>query len=709
MTPKQPVNILMVDDQPAKLLSYETILAELGENLIRANSGREALEQLLRNDIAVVLVDVCMPELDGYELALMIRSHPRFKKTAIILVSGVMTEDRDRLKGYVSGAVDYVAVPIVPEILRAKVAVFADLYRKTEALERLNRELEQRVAERTAQIETSAELLRASEQRFRLLVENVQDYAVLMLDPEGRISSWNMGAGRLYGFREEEVVGRHVSRFFLPEDVESDKPAKLLQTASQNGYCEDEGWRVRKDGSRFWASVTITALHDAQGRLLGFSKILHDLTDRKRAEEERVCLLKKAEDARREAERANRLKDEFLAILSHELRTPLNAITGWAHMLQAGGLDQDTQTKAVETINRNALLQAQLISDLLDVSRIVSGKLRLDLRPVDLPAVIQAALDTIRPTVEDKKLHVDVALASNPGPIRGDAARLQQIIWNLLSNAAKFAPRNGHIVISLDRVNQNVELMVQDDGPGIQDQFLPHIFEPFRQGDASSTRAHQGLGLGLAIVRNLLEMHGGSVQAMNREDRPGAIFKAILPLNASSTEGPAGQQSAAPSSSERGNWLQSAPSLWNTRILVVDDEADAREVVALILERCGAKVALATSAQQAFGILERELPDVLVADIEMPGEDGYSLVRRIRALPPERGGRTPAIALTAYAGAQDRVKLLIAGFQRHVPKPLQPLDLVSAVATLAGPGKVQTEEAVAQKEKEGLEWTSRKS
>jgi signal transduction histidine kinase len=548
MQPKSPVNILMVDDQPGKLLSYETILAGLGENLIRANSGNEALEQLLRNNIAVVLVDVCMPELDGFELASMIRSHPRFQRTAIILISSVMVEDVHRLKGYDSGAMDYVSVPIVPEILRAKVAIFADLYRKTEALEQLNRELEQRVAERTAQIEIS---------------------------------------------------------------------------------------------------------------------------------------LKNAEDARRESDAANQLKDEFLAVLSHELRTPLNAITGWAHMLQAGGLDQETQIKAVETINRNALLQARLISDLLDVSRIVSGKLHLDLKPVDLPSVVRAAVDTLRVATEDKEIHVNVALKCDPGLIRGDAFRLQQVVWNLLSNAIKFTPRKGHIQISLNKMNSHVELIVEDDGPGIRPDFLPHIFEPFRQGDSSSTRSHQGLGLGLAIVRTLLQLHGGTVQARNREDGSGAQFKVTLPLNVSAQEALGHDQHSDQSRTENEDWLRAGTALRGTPVLVVDDEADAREVVALILERCGAKVLVAGSASEAFELLQQELPEVLVADIEMPGEDGYSLVRKIRRLPSGRGGRITAIALTAHAGAHDLPKLMCAGFDRHVPKPLQPRELITAIATLA--------------------------
>jgi PAS domain S-box-containing protein len=685
MSSRQPVNILMVDDQPGKLLSYETILAEMGENLIRANSGNEALEMLLRKDIAVVLVDVCMPELDGFELASMIRSHPRFERTAIILISSVMVEDGHRLKGYDSGAMDYVSVPIVPEILRAKVAIFADLYRKTDALAQLNRELEERVQQRTAEIENAAELLRESEQRFRLLVENVQDYSVLMLDPEGRISNWNTGTERLYRYQEDEIVGRHFSAFFLPEDREDGRPARLLQVAAAEGHSQDEGWRVRKDGSGFWASVVITALHDPQGNLLGFSKIAHDLTDRKRAEEERVLLLKNAEDARRESDAANQLKDEFLAVLSHELRTPLNAITGWAHMLQAGGLDYETQRKAVDTINRNALLQARLISDLLDVSRIVSGKLHLELKPVDLPAVVRAAIDTLRVAMEDKEIRIDVALQCDPGLIRGDAFRLQQVVWNLISNAIKFSPRKGNIQVSLAKKDSNVELTVQDDGPGIRPELIPHIFEPFRQGDASSTRSHQGLGLGLAIVRNLLQLHGGMVQAMNREDGSGALFKVALPFNISVPQAIGIEAPVDPNRMETVDWLKSGASIRNARILIVDDEADAREVVSLILERCGAKVFVASNAGEAFEILLQEQPDVLVADIEMPGEDGYSLVRRIRLLPADRCGRTAAIALTAHAAAHDLPRLMKAGFQRHVPKPLQPGELISAIDSLIRP------------------------
>jgi PAS domain S-box-containing protein len=679
-----PVNILMVDDQPGKLLSYETILADSGENLIRANSGNEALDILLRKDIAVVLVDVCMPELDGFELAAMIRSHPRFRRTSIILISSVLVEDVHRLKGYDSGAVDYVSVPIVPEILRAKVAIFADLYRKTEALEELNRDLEQRVDERTREIARANQLLRSSEQRFRLLVENIPDYAILMLDPEGRISSWSAGAERLYGWTSDEVIGFSISKTFLPEDINEGRPERLLAIAAEKGHSEDEGWRVRRDGTGFWAHVVLTALHDPEDKLIGFSKIVHDVTDRKRAEEERVLLLKRAEDARREAEAANQLKNEFLAVLSHELRTPLNAITGWAHMLRAGGLDFETQRKAVETINRNALLQARLISDLLDVSRIVSGKLSLEFKPVDMTSVVRAAVDTLRVASEDKEMKVDVEIDSNSCMVRGDAFRLQQVVWNLVSNAIKFAPRQGSILVALKKTQFQVELSVQDNGPGIREELLPHIFEPFRQEDSSSTRSHQGLGLGLAIVRNLLRLHDGTVEAANRPDGEGAIFTVALPcLDVSMQSSGPGESQNAGSNEEA--WTPDGSSLQDLRILVVDDEADAREVAGMILERCGAEILTCSNASGALEVLQRERPDVLVADIEMPGEDGYSLIRRVRLLRPSAGGNIAAIALTAHAAAHDLPKLMSAGFNRHVPKPFQPGELVRAIAGLTKP------------------------
>jgi signal transduction histidine kinase len=688
MKTTSPVNILLVDDQPAKLLSYETILADLGENLIRANSGKEALEHLLKNDIAVVLVDVCMPAMDGFELASLIRSHPRFEKTAIILVSGVLVEDVDRLKGYDSGAVDYISVPIVPEILRAKVAIFVDLYRKTEELKRLNQELEQRVAERTAAIEASAARLRQSEERLRLVLAaaSIQGWT---WDIRRNEFSWVGPPG------ESERVVQSFGEFLSlvhPSDRGTVQAAFRRALGGEAEYSAE--FRTEHGEEDQWWLGRGTLILDSAGQPFSMAGININITARKRAEDERARLLKNTDEARQEAERANRLKDEFMALLSHELRTPLNAITGWAHMLRDGGLDPEAQAKAVETINRNALLQARLISDLLDVSRIVSGKLRLDLRAVKLPSVIEAALDGVRPAAEAKNIQLDATVASDLEPIAGDPARLQQVVSNLLSNAIKFTPANGHVQIRLEKPGAQVELTVQDDGPGIRPDFLPYIFERFRQADSSTTRAHQGLGLGLAIVRHLVEMHGGSVRAGNRGDGPGATFTVALPVSTALVEALSSRGKGPVASAQAGTLEPSRSLLRGARILVVDDEADAREVVARILEQCGAELMVAASAGEALRVLEREQPDVLVADIEMPGEDGYGLIRKIRALPSGRGGQMPAVALTAYASSSDRQKLLDAGFNQHLAKPVQPPELVSAVATLARLNEERRQEAV---------------
>lgn len=671
---KEPVNILMVDDQPAKLLSYETILAELGENLIRASSGNEALELLLKKDIAVVLVDVCMPELDGFELAEMIRRHPRFQKTAIILISGVLVDDSDRLRGYGSGAVDYVSVPIVPEILRAKVSVFADLYRKTEALERLNQELERRVNERTAEIQASAARLRQSRETLRLVLS------------AAGIKGWTWDIGTdvitwLGATGEVENSPQHSARFYAsihPNDQPVIERAFQRAVAGAGEYYAE--FRVVDGEDEQWWLGRGTIITDAFGRPHSIAGININITERKRAEQERAVLLKKAEEARKEAERANQAKDQFLATLSHELRNPLNAITGWAHMLKAGSLDANTQVKAIDTIGRNATLQMQLISDILDVSRITTGKLRLEIKPVDIRAVVHSAIDAMRPSADAKNIRIDAYLRDVVG-IAADQARLQQVICNILSNSVKFSPQNSSVLLSVESGGDNLVFTVEDNGPGIQPDFLPFVFERFRQADSSSTRSYQGLGLGLAIARHLVEMHGGHIEALNRQGRSGAIIRFSLPLRAA-----AQTASEASPAGERELWLESAPSLDGILALVVDDSEDAREVVAEILRRCGAEVQTSASAGEAFELVQRALPHLLIADLEMPGQDGFTLVRRIRELPPEKGGRTPAIALTGYASSQDKSKAVSAGFQSHISKPVQPPELLSTIAAVLRSG-----------------------
>jgi signal transduction histidine kinase len=677
MTPaREPVNILLVDDQPAKLLSYEVILEELGENLIRAGSGKEALEHLLKTDMAVVLVDVCMPELDGFELATLIRQHPRHQKTAIILISGILVDDVARMKGYGSGAMDYVSVPIVPEILRAKVSVFADLYRKNLELQRWNLELEDRVAQRTAEIAAFNLRLRLSEERLYLILASSGIHSWTWDVRRDQVRTLAPSAGG-----EERVLGSldDFLRCVHPQDEARVRAAFARAAAGEGDYAAE--FRVVEGGEQRWFLGRGVVIRDEGGAVASIGGIDMDITERKRSEEERGLLLRQALDARRQAESANRLKDEFLATLSHELRAPLNAIMGWVHLLRAGGLDNATEQKAIDTISRNTELQARLIADILDVSRIITGKLRLDLHPVALSSVVGDALDTVRPAAEAKGIRLEADLGSDGARISGDAARLQQVAWNLLTNAIRFAPRGGHVRVALRPVDAFIEIVVEDDGPGIDPELLPFIFDRFRQGDSSSTRSHHGLGLGLAIVRHLLEMHGGTIEARNRTDQSGAVFRMLLPRHCPPVgrDDPAGATPAAGRSAQR---QVSASSLRGVRLLIVDDDPDAREIVAAVLERCGAQARLAGSASEALAMVQDEPPDLLIADIEMPDQDGYSLMQRLRALPD--GGATPAIALTGYASGPDRAKALNAGFQSHVTKPVQPHELVGVVASVLG-------------------------
>jgi signal transduction histidine kinase/ActR/RegA family two-component response regulator len=379
----------------------------------------------------------------------------------------------------------------------------------------------------------------------------------------------------------------------------------------------------------------------------------------------------------REAEDANRMKDQFLATLSHELRTPLNAIVGWVQILRESGLDPQLRSRALDTIQRNARIQTQLIEDMLDVSRIVSGKLQIQVQRVDLGRVIEAALDAVKPAADAKRIELDQDLEAGV-VLGGDADRLQQVMWNLLSNAIKFTPNGGRVGVRLRRKGQEGAIEVRDSGIGIPPEFIGRIFERFSQADASSARPHRGLGLGLAIVRHLVELHGGTVAAESAGESRGSTFAVHLPLR------PVPHDAASDGLREPAgaDGLRPGAELDGLAILVVDDDAEARELMAILLRRMGAGVTVAASAAEALEALERTRPDVLLSDIEMPHEDGYSLMRRIRELPEERGGRIPAAALTAYARAEDRLRALAAGYQAHLPKPIRPADLADVVRTL---------------------------
>jgi PAS domain S-box-containing protein len=462
----------------------------------------------------------------------------------------------------------------------------------------------------------------------------------------------------------------------LPDDL----PACL--SAYREGHRTGTPFEVeyrlrRRDGQTRWVLDTAVPRHDARGVFLGFLGTCLDITARKTDELERQHLLQQAVSA-------NRAKDQFLATLSHELRTPLNAIVGWAHMLRAGKLDESTAQRAIETIDRNARLQTQLISDILDISRIVTGKLRLNVRVVQLLPVLEAALDTVRPSADGKGIRLQAVLDPAAGPVSGDPDRLQQVLWNLLSNAIKFTPRNGQVQVRLLRVASHIEIQVEDTGVGIPADFLPHVFELFRQRDATPSRQHGGLGLGLGLVRHLVELHGGTVEVSSAGEGQGAQFVVKLPVMITVAQEPGAPDRFHPTADD-GVTLHS-PGLAGIRVLVVDDDADARHLITAVLGERGALVEAVASAEAALAALAAQPVDVLLSDIEMPNVDGYGLMRRIRSLPPEQGGRIPAAALTAYARTEDRMKALLAGFQIHVTKPVQPAELAAVIASLAQRG-----------------------
>jgi PAS domain S-box-containing protein len=534
------------------------------------------------------------------------------------------------------------------------------------------------------------EALRQSEEIFRLLVASVKDYAIFLLDPTGHITTWNAGAQRIKGYAPEEIIGRHFSTFYPKEDVLDQKPERELEIAQRYGSVEDEGWRVRKDGTKFWANVIITAVHDETGELRGYAKVTRDMTERKRAEEMQRALFEQrearfhAEEERRRAEasyrvaqEANRAKDEFLMTLSHELRTPMTAILGWARLLPTMSPGDAGFNDAISAIARSAQLQARLIDDVLDVSRIVSGKLRLALETVAIEEVINGAIEAVRPSADARHIAILTSFATNLGTTIADPTRLQQVIWNLLSNAVKFTPKGGTIIIDARRSSSHVQISVKDNGEGIDPQFLPHMFEPFRQAENPSTRLHGGLGLGLSIVRYLVEAHGGNVSAESPGRGLGSTFCLTLPVGALKPEQskhftPVLQEPRAPIVTGR---------LAGVDVLLVDDDREARELVRAALRQAGANVIAVESARLALAELADRHPDLIITDIAMPMMDGYALAREIRKR--KELSKSKLVALSAFPVSKTANS--DAGFDEYLTKPIDPFELVDSVARVVGP------------------------
>jgi PAS domain S-box-containing protein len=547
------------------------------------------------------------------------------------------------------------------------------------------RDRQYQVREYLAEQEQAQKVIRDAERRYRSLLDNITDYAIFMTDPEGRVSSWNGGAGAILGYSGREILGQSVELLATQEDLESDTPKREMREAASAGRVTNARWRLRKDGRRLFVEGVVAAVRDDTDRLLGFAHFLRDVTEKHRIEIEREQLLDSERAARSQAEYASRTKDEFLATLSHELRTPLNAILGWTQVLRKSrDLPQDA-VNALTVIERNARSQAQIIEDLLDMSSIISGKVRLDVQRLDLASIVKATVETVKPAALAKGIRLHVVLDPLAGPVRGDPNRLQQVFWNLLTNAMKFTHKDGRVTLTLARVNSHLEVEVSDNGEGIDPAFLPHVFDRFRQADASSARRHGGLGLGLSIVKQLVELHGGAISAKSAGRDLGSTFRVSLPLMATvedALEPDVSRQHPKRSASLSAIEEIAPGDLSGLKVLVVDDEPDARSLIQRLLQDCHASVVTAGSADEALQILCRDTPHVLVSDIGMPGEDGYTLIRRIRSM-TGASALVPAIALTAYARIEDRMKAIHAGFQLHLSKPVEPIELVAMVHSLA--------------------------
>jgi PAS domain S-box-containing protein len=520
------------------------------------------------------------------------------------------------------------------------------------------------------------------------------DDAIIGKDLNGIITSWNFGAERIFGYTPEEMIGTSILRL-IPSDRQDEEEEILSHIRRGERFDHFETIRIAKDGRQLNLSITVSPIKDSAGHVVGASKVARDITERKKVEaalrkateeaeaanRERLLLLDSEREALSQAERASRIKDEFLATLSHELRTPLNAVLGWVSLLQRGGLQAEERKTGLDTIERNARVQAQIIEDLLDLSGIISGKVRLDVQRVDLPNVLNDSIETVRPTAEAKGIRLQALVDPFAGPISGDPSRLKQVFWNLLSNAIKFTSKEGKVQVLLERVDSHLEVAVIDTGEGIAPEFLPYVFDRFQQADPSTTRRHGGLGLGLAIVKQLVELHGGNVGVKSGGIGQGATFIVQLPLRALYVEPAKGRRHprAAPHQSEPLPEV----SLANVHVLVVDDDSDARDLTQRLLRLAGATVSMASSASEAMERILAERPDVLVCDIGMPAEDGYTFIRRLRSIEETQGSALPAVALSAYARSDDRTKAIRSGFQNHLAKPVEPAELLAVISSLA--------------------------
>jgi signal transduction histidine kinase len=667
--------ILVVDDNPSQLTALRAILDGLGANVQCVGSGRDALRCLLHQDFATILLDVNMPTMDGFETAALIRARPRSEHIPIIFITASVDETHIA-RGYSLGAVDYINTPVVPEVLRAKVSVFIELFRTAAEVRRQAEALRRRADQLHGLTAASLAIHESTsiERMLPVVAEQARTIlgagfgAIRIRHEQGRVS-----------FGESHAAGRSDDAGALLDAAR----ARVGTSAAPIRFVVAHGDDGPPD------MVLAVPLAGRDERLVGMLLVSGKSDGGFTADDEAVIqqLAQMAslasENTRYQEEReANRLKDEFLATVSHELRTPLTAMLSWVRLLQDGRLGVPERVKALEIIDRNARAQAHLVDDLLDTSRIVTGKLPIAREAVVLERVVVDAVEAVRPEAETKGIEIGLALATDL-TVTGDTRRLQQVLGNLLGNAVKFTPRGGRIEIALRRDDAHAEIRVADTGPGIDPEFLPHVFDRFRQADTSMTRTHGGLGLGLAIVRHLVELHGGTAFAEGRAKQPGASFVVRLPL---AGDVAAAAALPAPDVLDGGQPV----SLAALRILLVEDDHDGREAIATLLIGAGAEVVAVGSVQAALRVLDEAAPDVVLSDIGLPVEDGFVLMENIRG----RGHSVPAIALTAYTRPEDRARAIGAGFHAHVAKPIDAVELFTAIEACAGPSRTRRLRAV---------------
>lgn len=659
------IKILIIDDSPEDRYSFKRYLSRDPDNryeIHQASSGKEGLSKYEELHPDCVLLDYALPDTTGVEVLEQIKEKRGAELCPVIMLTGTGSEEI-AVQAMKRGALDYLLKSNTsPEYLRRTVS---------NALEKKRLQLES--------LETEAKL-RETNALQKAILDSAPNI-VISTSPDGTILTFNKSAEKNLGYPVKEIIHKSTPLIFLDRkeisdrlgvisDKEEETFEPFIEKMQQSASSENEWTLLRRDGSSFIANLTLTKIYNDKDEFNGYLFVAEDITERKLAEQEREKLLEREKELREESERTNQLKDEFLATLSHELRSPMNVIMGWTNILRAGDMSAESVERAVEVIHRNVQTQNRLIEDILDVSRIITGKMTLETKPVELTNVIEAALEVARPAAIAKHITINTSFDNDSNFVSGDSNRLQQIIWNVVNNAVKFTPSGGRVDVTLNQTDHHAEVEIKDSGEGIAQEFLPFVFERFRQADGKHNRKHGGLGLGLAIVRHLTEMHGGTVAAHSDGEGLGATFKINLPLLSSGHKHTSQEEQI------------SFDALAGIKVLVVDDEEDARELIYTLIKAFGADVTSATNAKEALAALSNANYDILISDIGMPVTDGYSLIKQIRASSEKHIKNIPAIAVTAYASRTDEARAIREGFQSHISKPIDMDSLVSTILLL---------------------------